>query len=80
MPASNGSTGPCAENGRPNTTGTIWTSGRTCPQAAVGHGRVAFLLLAIAKNGGITPPNVNEGRLRGPRTWMKLILRADRRR
>lgn len=29
-------------------------SGWIYPKTAVGHGRVAFLLLAIAKNGGIT--------------------------
>src|SRR5690606_40751702 len=28
--------------------------GRHHPKTAAGHGRVAFLLLAIAKNGGIT--------------------------
>lgn len=33
-------------------------SGRIYPKTAVSHGRVAFLLLPIAKNGGITFPLV----------------------
>src|SRR5690606_1945246 len=31
--------------------------GRHHPKTAAGHGRIAFLLLAIAKNGGITTPD-----------------------
>lgn len=52
-------------------------SGQIYPKTAVSHGRVAFLLLAIAKNGGITAPsrpNADAGppELRNPRSIWSL--------
>src|SRR5690606_27944102 len=59
VPISLGRSGPCTTRRHAvdvvlQSRAPKYGSGRICPKTAARHGRVAFLLLAIAINGGIT--------------------------